>query len=89
MIFFDFINVRPNYIDDLTLCLTGYSSYESESSLSDFPEHVVRVYRADQACRYLPIHKETSAKEVVMLSLQEFGISDPSPNYSLCEVGYI
>ena len=23
-----------------------------------------------------------------MLSLQEFGISDPSPNYSLCEVGY-
>ena len=65
---------------------SGYSSYESESSLSDFPEHVVRVYRADQACRYLPIHKETTAKEVVMLSLQEFGISDPSPNYSLCEV---
>ena len=64
----------------------GYSSYESESSLSDFPEHVVRVYRADQACRYLPIHKETTAKEVVMLSLQEFGITDPSPNYSLCEV---
>ena len=46
----------------------------------------MRVYRADQACRYLPIHKETTAKEVVMLSLQEFGITDPSPNYSLCEV---
>ena len=54
--------------------------------MSEFPEHVVRVYRADQACRYLPIHKETTAKEVVMLSLQEFGITDPSPNYSLCEV---
>jgi Rap guanine nucleotide exchange factor 2 len=32
------------------------------------------------------VHKETTAHEVVMLALQEFGITDPSSNYSLCEV---
>ncbi len=32
------------------------------------------------------MHKETTAHEVVMLSLQEFGITEPSSNYSLCEV---
>ncbi|XP_048248295.1 rap guanine nucleotide exchange factor 6-like isoform X4 [Haliotis rufescens] len=53
---------------------------------SDFPEHVVKVYKADQSFKYLPIHKETTSKEVVMLALQEFGITDPSCNYSLCEV---
>jgi Rap guanine nucleotide exchange factor 2 len=30
--------------------------------------------------------QETTAREVVMLSLQEFQITDPSSNYSLCEV---
>ncbi|XP_041363202.1 rap guanine nucleotide exchange factor 6-like isoform X3 [Gigantopelta aegis] len=52
----------------------------------DFPDHVIKVYKADQSFKYLPIHKETTAKEVVMLALQEFGITDPSCNYSLCEV---
>ena len=30
--------------------------------------------------------QETTAREVCMLSLREFGITDPSSNYSLCEV---
>lgn len=30
--------------------------------------------------------QETTAREVVMLALREFSISDPSSNYSLCEV---
>ena len=30
--------------------------------------------------------QETTAREVVMLALREFGITDPSSNFSLCEV---
>ncbi|KAK3711003.1 hypothetical protein RRG08_009593 [Elysia crispata] len=53
---------------------------------NELPEHVVKVYKSDQAFKYLLIHKETTAKEIVMLALQEFGIPDPSCNYSLREV---
>ncbi|BFZ03443.1 hypothetical protein BsWGS_06482 [Bradybaena similaris] len=53
---------------------------------NDMPEHVVKVYKSDQSFKYLLIHKETTAKEVVMLALQEFGITEPSCNFSLREV---
>ncbi|RZC37158.1 rap guanine nucleotide exchange factor 2, partial [Asbolus verrucosus] len=53
---------------------------------TDYPEHVLKVYKPDQSYKYLLVHKETTAHEVVMLALQEFGITDPSSNYSLCEV---
>jgi Rap guanine nucleotide exchange factor 2 len=52
----------------------------------DYPEHVLKVYKPDQTYKFLLIHKETTAHEVVMLALQEFGMHDPSSNYSLCEV---
>ncbi|XP_063367740.1 rap guanine nucleotide exchange factor 2 [Cydia amplana] len=65
--------------DLISIC---YDEYQ----LSDHPEHVLKVYRADQTCKYLLVHKETTAREVVMLTLQEFGITDPSSNFSLCEV---
>lgn len=52
----------------------------------DFPEHVLKVYKPDQNFKYLLVHKETTAHEVVMLALQEFGMTDPSSNFSLCEV---
>ena len=94
---------------DLTLCW--------EEGRSEYPEYVIRVYKADQAFKYLLIHRvstypkielklpifgnsffaillkktcipismgfvvclqETTAREIVMLSLQEFGISDSS-----------
>lgn len=53
---------------------------------TDYPEHVLKVYKPDQSFKYLLVHKETTAHEVVMLALQEFGMTDPSSNYSLCEV---
>ncbi|KAM7354378.1 PDZ domain-containing guanine nucleotide exchange factor isoform 1-T1 [Cochliomyia hominivorax] len=56
------------------------------SLVPDYPEHVLKVFKADQTCKYLLINKETTAHEVVMLALQEFGIHDPSSNFSLCEV---
>ncbi|KAG8191865.1 hypothetical protein JTE90_019800 [Oedothorax gibbosus] len=52
----------------------------------DYPEHVLKIYKCDQTFKFLMIHKETTAREVVMLSLREFGITDPSSNYSLREV---
>ncbi|KAK3090078.1 hypothetical protein FSP39_008974 [Pinctada imbricata] len=50
------------------------------------PDLVIKVFRADQTFKFLPIFKDTTAREVVMLALQEFNITDPSSNYSLCEV---
>ena len=44
------------------------------------------MYFILQTFKYLLVHKETTAHEVVMLSLQEFGITEPSSNFSLCEV---
>lgn len=58
----------------------------AESTRSEYPEHVLKVYKADQTFKYLLVHKETTAHEVVMLSLQEFGMTEPSSNYTLCEV---
>lgn len=52
----------------------------------DYPENVLKVYKPDQTYKFLLIHKETTAHEVVMLALQEFGMHDPSSNFSLCEV---
>jgi Rap guanine nucleotide exchange factor 2 len=63
----------------------GCHSSSSEDR-SEYPEHVLRVYKADQTFKYLLVHKETTAHEVVMLSLQEFGITEPSTNFTLCEV---
>ncbi|KAK7067439.1 Rap guanine nucleotide exchange factor 2, partial [Halocaridina rubra] len=60
-----------------------------EDCRTEFPEHVLKVYRAtDHNARFLPVHKETTAREVVMLALQIFNINDPtgSSNYALYEV---
>lgn len=53
---------------------------------SDYPENVLKVFKPDQTYKFLLVHKETTAHEVVMLALQEFGMHDPSSNFSLCEV---
>ncbi|CAH1955339.1 unnamed protein product [Acanthoscelides obtectus] len=66
--------------DLMSICMDEYNR------CSDYPEHVLKVYKPDQSYKYLLVHKETTAHEVVMLALQEFGISDPSQNFSLCEV---
>jgi Rap guanine nucleotide exchange factor 2 len=53
---------------------------------ADYPENVLKVFKPDQTYKFLLIHKETTAHEVVMLALQEFGMHDSSSNFSLCEV---
>ena len=39
------------------------------------PEHVLKVYRADQQFKYLTVHRDTSAQNVVQLALHEFGLA--------------
>ncbi|XP_076458916.1 rap guanine nucleotide exchange factor 2-like isoform X3 [Babylonia areolata] len=53
---------------------------------SEPPQYVVKVFRADQSFKFILIHKETTAKEVVMFTLQEFGVADNPGDFSLCEV---
>lgn len=66
--------------------LTSISYLDDTRVVPDYPEHVLKVYKPDQTCKYLLVHKETTAHEVVMLALQEFGITEQSSNYSLYEV---
>lgn len=54
--------------------------------VADYPENVLKIFKPDQTYKFLLVHKETTAHEVVMLALQEFGMHDPSSNFSLCEV---
>lgn len=76
----------------------GSNLYQSQSNpdlmsicyddlrVTDYPEHVLKVYKPDQSYKYLPVNKETTAHEVVMLAIKEFGMTDLSSNFSLCEV---
>lgn len=84
-----FTNLQPSH---QTMLIHSHSNPDIMSTIyddlrsSDYPEHVLKVYKPDQTCKYLLVHKETTAHEVVMLALQEFGITDPSSHFSLCEV---
>lgn len=77
-------NNQASYLSHSNPDLT--TIYYEELRASDYPEHVLKVYKSDQSCKYLLVHKETTAHEVVMLALQEFGIHESSSNFSLCEV---
>uniref|UniRef100_H0V3A7 Rap guanine nucleotide exchange factor 2 n=1 Tax=Cavia porcellus TaxID=10141 RepID=H0V3A7_CAVPO len=52
----------------------------------DFPDQVLRVFKADQQSRYIMISKDTTAKEVVIQAIREFAITATPDQYSLCEV---
>lgn len=48
--------------------LTSLYCYD-DLRANDYPEHVLKVYKADQTCKYLLIHKETTAHEVRRFAL--------------------
>ena len=56
------------------------------SSLSDIPDQVIRVFKADQQSCYIIISKDTTAKDVVSHTVNEFGLVSAPETYSLCEV---
>lgn len=54
--------------------------------LSDIPDQVIRVFKADQQSCYIIISKDTTAKDVVAHAVNEFGLIAAPETYSLCEV---
>ncbi|XP_074466991.1 rap guanine nucleotide exchange factor 6 isoform X2 [Sebastes fasciatus] len=54
--------------------------------LSDIPDQVIRVFKADQQSCYIIISKDTTAKDVVTHTVNEFGLLAAPETYSLCEV---
>ncbi|KAG5898058.1 hypothetical protein JTB14_001764 [Gonioctena quinquepunctata] len=93
------VGISQDQVDSFNPPATlGTNLYQSQSNpdlmsicyddlrCTDYPEHVLKVYKPDQSYKYLLVHKETTAHEVVMLALQEFGITESSSNFSLCEV---
>jgi len=60
---------------------------EWDDSMEDAtPKHSLKIFKADQTHRFLLVNKDTKAREVVMLSLKEFGITECSTNFALVEV---
>ncbi|KAM9450880.1 rap guanine nucleotide exchange factor 6 isoform 2-T3 [Clarias gariepinus] len=58
----------------------------SFSNMTDVPDQVIRVFRADQQSCYIIISKDTMAKDVVLHVVKEFGLIAAPETYSLCEV---
>ncbi|RWS16666.1 rap guanine nucleotide exchange factor 2-like isoform X6, partial [Dinothrombium tinctorium] len=71
--------------------IAGHNHFSSN------PQHVIRVFNAANGdSRYLLVHAETVAREVVMVSVREFGLCSQSSsgaksslNYSLYEVSVV
>jgi len=75
--------LNPDDIDNAVL----NGDYEDVYDLEDaIPEHSLKIFKADQTHRFLLVNKNTTAREVVMLSLKEFSITECSTNYALVEV---
>jgi len=75
--------LNPDDIDNAVLNGDYEDSYDLEDAI---PEHSLKIFKADQTHRFLLVNKNTTAREVVMLSLKEFSITECSTNYALVEV---
>ncbi|XP_037544188.1 rap guanine nucleotide exchange factor 6 [Nematolebias whitei] len=62
------------------------SSVLDFSNPADIPDQVIRVFKADQQSCYIIISKDTTAKDVVAHTVNEFGFLAAPETYSLCEV---
>ncbi|XP_060791811.1 rap guanine nucleotide exchange factor 6 isoform X3 [Neoarius graeffei] len=58
----------------------------SFSNSTDVPDQAIRVFRADQQSCYIIISKDTTAKDVVVHVVKDFGLIPAPETYSLCEV---
>uniref|UniRef100_A0A3B4AG38 Uncharacterized protein n=1 Tax=Periophthalmus magnuspinnatus TaxID=409849 RepID=A0A3B4AG38_9GOBI len=56
------------------------------SNPADIPDQVIRVFKADQQSCYIILSKDTTAKDVVAHTVNEFGLLAAPETYSLCEV---
>ena len=70
-------------------CDSGFHALDPGGAFdpgTECPEHALKIYKTDQQFKYLLVHQDTRAEEVVKLALHEFGINELKSNYSLYEV---
>nr|CAB3265438.1 rap guanine nucleotide exchange factor 2-like [Phallusia mammillata] len=61
------------------------AAYEM-GALSEVPEDVIKVYRADQTHRFVCVNRDTTAGDAVVHACKEYGIIDDVENYALYKV---
>ncbi|XP_054907338.1 rap guanine nucleotide exchange factor 6 isoform X3 [Poeciliopsis prolifica] len=73
---------------DLLQPATSVLDFSNPAALGLYyiPDQVIRVFKADQQSCYIIISKDTTAKDVVTHTVNEFGLLAASETYSLCEV---
>ncbi|KAM9728126.1 rap guanine nucleotide exchange factor 6 isoform 5-T5 [Menidia menidia] len=73
---------------DLLQPATSVLDFSNPAALGLYyiPDQVIRVFKADQQSCYIIISKDTTAKDVVSHTVNEFGLIEPPENFSLCEV---
>ncbi|XP_041864067.1 rap guanine nucleotide exchange factor 6-like isoform X6 [Melanotaenia boesemani] len=73
---------------DLLQPATSVLDFSNPAALGLYyiPDQVIRVFKADQQSCYIIISKDTTAKDVVTHTVNEFGLIAPPETYSLCEV---
>lgn len=55
--------------------LSSLGGYSDDGRASDYPEHVLRIYRADQTCKYILLHRVSDVKlHWVMSKSRQFEI---------------
>nr|XP_043898923.1 rap guanine nucleotide exchange factor 6 isoform X4 [Solea senegalensis] len=73
---------------DLLQPATSVLDFSNPAALGLYyiPDQVIRVFKADQQSCYIIISKDTTAKDVVTHTVNEFGLIAAPETYSLCEV---
>ncbi|XP_068186686.1 rap guanine nucleotide exchange factor 6-like isoform X2 [Antennarius striatus] len=73
---------------DLLQPATSILDFSNPAALGLYyiPDQVIRVFKADQQSCYIIISKDTTAKDVVAHTVNEFGFIAAPETYSLCEV---
>ncbi|KXJ21462.1 Rap guanine nucleotide exchange factor 2 [Exaiptasia diaphana] len=61
-------------------------SLQSVDQSNEYPDKVIKLYKADQTFKYFLVFRETTAREIINMALETFGIPNLPSDYSLCEV---
>ena len=55
-------------------------------SVTEAPEDVIKIYKADQNCKFMFVNEDTTAGDAVDKAFQEFAITENIENYALYRV---
>ncbi|KAK3739736.1 hypothetical protein QZH41_016184, partial [Actinostola sp. cb2023] len=67
----------------------AFGSMESLNTVdlnNEYPDRVIKLFKADQTFKFFLVFKESNAREVINMALETFGIPNMPSDYSLCEV---